>query len=65
MSPTAGLDSLFIELGVEEDNRQCSNCSMFFKDNQTEEQVTTGSGFVVMVVLLQLPQVYCEQSFHQ
>ena len=38
MSPTAGLDSLFAELDVEEDNGQCSNCGMFFKDDQTEEQ---------------------------
>ena len=37
-SPTVGLCSLFSELDIEEDNGQCENCGMFFKDEQSDER---------------------------
>ena len=37
-SPTASLDCRFSQLDIEEDNKQCSNCGMFFKDDESDEQ---------------------------
>ena len=38
VSPTLALDSLFSQLGIEEDNGQCSNCSMSFKDEPSDDR---------------------------
>lgn len=38
VSPTVSLDSLFSQLDIEEDNGQCSNCGIFFKDDQSYKQ---------------------------
>ena len=42
VSPTLSLDSLFLQIDIEEDNGQCSNCG-----TKAMSKVMTGSGFVV------------------